>query len=189
MKTLLLTYFICLATLSSLQPLFSQHSSYELPEHLRIALKWEGQTEVTYNRSPLIDSINRAIGIPIESSYCAAAASVAILKSKAEAPRIRTGRAVNFITAKSISAKKVALGLVIIPTGSLVIWRNGETNTGHVGFVTKEWSGATGKTFEANTSSGIRGDQRNGDGFYRRTRSIVSTEYFRIVAFTPVDYE
>ena len=81
------------------------------------------------------------------------------------------------------------MGVQTIPAGWIIVWRKGETIFGHAGFVVQEWKGATGKTWEANTSSGIRGSQSNGDGMYYRTRTIYPLEYLRITHFTPVEYE
>lgn len=73
-----------------------------------------------------------------------------------------------------------------IPAGSLVVWKRGDTWMGHIGIVREDWRGASGRTIEANTSSGNQGSQSDGDGIYRRTRTITPTAYFRITHFTLV---
>lgn len=173
--------------LLSLSQLPSTQAS--LPKHLAIVARWTGQTEAKPNRSPLIDSINRYVGNPLGSSYCAATVVYALHLAGATYPTERTGLASRLITKRSISAKKVLMGVQSIPAGSIIIWRKGETIFGHAGFVVETWQGATGKTWEANTSPGKQGDQRNGDGMYYRTRTIYPLEYFRITHFTPVSYD
>ncbi len=68
--------------------------------------------------------------------------------------------------------------------GCLVIWRNGKTAQGHVGFVV----GLEGKvllTIEGNTSDGS-GVSRDGDGVYKRLRSINSVGSLSIVGYLRV---
>lgn len=128
------------------------------------------------------------VGLKPPSPYCAAAVSAWIGWAGVDYPKIKTGLASNFITKKSIPASKVLVGLVKVPPGTIVIWRRGDTIFGHVGLVRSEWSGKDGETIEANTSSGIRGSQSDGDGIYNRKRSIAPDNPFRITHFTLVSY-
>lgn len=173
---------ICLVTLLSL-PLRSQ-------EHrlLKIALGFEGVTEVGDNRGYWIDKWNRNAKAPLGSSYCASFVTYVLDSVQAYEPTVRSALAQNFITKKSIPASKVVVGYTI-PEGSIVVWKRGNTIYGHVGFTTKHWKGATGNTIEANTSSGLRGSQYNGDGVYQRVRTISPDDFFRITHFTLVRYD
>jgi hypothetical protein len=174
--------FICLATLLSL-PGLSQ-----TPKHLEIALSYVGVTEVKPNSSPEIDKWLKYVGLNPGYAYCAAYASFCIGTANVREPKIRTARAQSFITTKSIPAAKVLRGQVEIPEGTIVVWKNGNTVFGHVGFTINEWKGATGETVEANTSGNYTGNQREGEGVYIKKRRIVPTEVFRITHFTLVHY-
>ena len=174
--------FICLATLLSL-PGLSQ-----TPKHLDIALSYVGVKETKPNSSPEIDKWLKYVGLNPGYAYCAAYASFCIGTANVREPKIRTARAQSFITTKSIPAAKVLRGQVEIPSGTIVVWKNGNTVFGHVGFTTNEWKGATGETVEANTSSSNRGNQREGEGVYLKKRRIVPMEAFRITHFTLVHY-
>jgi lysozyme len=55
--------------------------------------------------------------------------------------------------------------------GSLVIWQRNNSSSGHVGIVEKVNSDGTFTTIEGNTSSS-GGVKRNGEGVYRKTRSM-----------------
>lgn len=69
-----------------------------------------------------------------------------------------------------------------LPAGTIIVWRRGTTPFGHAGLV-EIWKGRSGTTIEGNTSSGERGSQNDGDGVYRRRRTINPTNYFRITDF------
>jgi hypothetical protein len=144
-----------------------------------------GTTEIRSNRGPMIDKMNRLVGNPLGSAYCAAAQSWALTVTKAQYPKIRTGLATKFITSRSIPA---ALAKTLrIPNGYLVIWRKGATIFGHAGAVVG-WDNGIIYTIEANTSPSNRGSQREGDGIWYKTRRIDPYDYFRIVFFTPVEW-
>lgn len=164
-------------------PLLSQQH-----EHLRVALSFEGVVEVKPNSSPEIDRWLRYVGLNPGYAYCAAYVSYCIGTSEVAYPKLKTARAQNFITSRSIDARKVLRGETTIPEGYIVVWKQGETLFGHVGFTTRSWIGSTGTTIEANTSSSSRGSQREGEGVYQKTRHIIPTSAFRITHFTPVEY-
>lgn len=140
-----------------------------------------------------------AVGLSTGNPYCAAFVSWVLDQQIAPAvsfPKIRTARAQSFITSSSIKASEVLRGTKVPEDGDILIWKKGNTVFGHTGFV-ETWgvkldgtaSPNCGITIEANTSSGIYGDQRDGDGVFRRERCIEPGNYFRIVSFTPVDYK
>ena len=99
---------------------------------------------------------------------------------------IRSGLAARFITARSIRASEALRGVKQVPPGAVVVWRRGNGPYGHAGFAVA-WDGASGETVEGNTSSGQAGSQHDGDGVWRRQRTIQPGSYFRVVSFTPVD--
>lgn len=145
-----------------------------------------------YNRSPMIDRMNRIAGVPYGSSWCMAfvvygfhaAASARGIAS----PLLRTGSCARQLSfARSIGGNH---GLRVIPLnvlgartltqrGDVVIAKRGGYGTsrdistirlGHCGVVDAD-DGATVVTIEGNTSPGHKGSQHNGDGAHLRTRS------------------
>lgn len=178
--------FFTLLMLLLLLPALHLHS--QLPKHMIIAKSYIGTVEMTGNNDgPKIEYIIKRGGGTKGSSYCAYFVSMCIDSAKAKTPTVRTGVAINFRTKNSISANDVLIGKKQIPTGTILIFRHGNTWHGHTGFVLK-WNKKSGTTIEANTSSGVSGSQSNGDGIWQRTRSIEPLNYFRIVSFTPVTY-
>lgn len=152
--------------------------------HLSRFKSWLGQTENKgANRSILIDSMNRYVGNPLGSPYCAAAVSYAIRPNK---PKSGLARALK--TKETFTAWDVIQGKKSIKKGFIIIWQKGETISGHTGIAKENWNGTSGKTYEGNTSSGDKGSQSNGDGFYERSRKIQATSYFRIKWVTPITY-
>lgn len=164
------------------------HSQSQEPEHLKLARTYVGVTETAKNSSPEIDSFLRYVGLNPGNPYCAAFVSTMIGRAGAVEPKVRSGLASNFITKKSIPASKVLIGMETVPPGTIIVWRKGNTIFGHTGFVI-HWNKASGETIEANTSAGIRGNQRDGEGIYIRRRTIVPGDAFRITHFTLVTYE
>ena len=105
-----------------------------------------------------------------------------------QAGSIRSGLAYRFISRQhSIEARLVLRGVVSARPGTVVVWRKGNTTFGHTGFVV-QWSGPSGLAVEANTGPGPYGNQRDGEGVWRRRRRIEPGGYFRITHFTPVGY-
>jgi hypothetical protein len=164
------------------------HSQCQEPKHLKLALSYEGHTEVNKNSSPEIDKFLKYTGFPPGTPYCAAFVSSIIGWSDVSYPKIKTALATNFITPKSVKASDVLIGIKKVKSGDIIVWRKGETIFGHTGFVVS-WDQKSGKTIEANTSSGSKGSQRDGEGIYVRYRTIIPGAAFRITHFTPVIYE
>ena len=158
------------------------------PQHITIAKSYLYVREKTgKNDGEPIETWQRYVNIPKGSSYCAAFVSWCIGQAKAIEPKIRTSLAQGFITKKSIKAIDVFKGKVKVPDYSTFVMKKGTTIHGHTGFVI-HWIKANGSTIEANTSSGSKGGQSDGDGVYLRNRAINPYSYFRITHFTRVIY-
>lgn len=69
--------------------------------------------------------------------------------------------------------------------GSLVIWRHGNSRSGHVGIVEAVNSDGTFTTIEGNTSDSS-GINREGDGVYRKQRDMDGAGDMRVVGFLKV---
>lgn len=69
-------------------------------------------------------------------------------------------------------------------TGMIAIWQHGDTTSGHTGFTIDkpfyEASGEYFKTIEGNTN---KAGSREGDGVYNKTRSLKSSETFKLRGF------
>lgn len=171
---LLCLLFLCL----SVSPSFAHSQS---SSHLDRFRSWIGQKEERPNRSKLIDSMNRYVGSPLGSPYCAAAVSYSI---RPNSPK--SGLARSLRTKNAFTALDVIQGRRQIKEGYILIWQKGETISGHAGLADKDWQGTKGLTVEGNTSAGNKGSQSDGGQFARRQRSIEPTNYFRIKYITPV---
>lgn len=164
-----------------------QPATVETPAHLDIALEYEGTTEVGDNRGPEVKAFLASVGLDEGYPYCAAFVSYSLDQApNVEKPKVRSALAQDFITNSSIEAKDVLRGSDTAPPGAVIVWKKGSTINGHAGFAI-HWDGASGETIEANTSPGA-GSQYDGDGVYRRERTIQPGNYFRITHFTPVTY-
>jgi hypothetical protein len=69
------------------------------------------------------------------------------------------------------NAQKAKFTSVVPERGDIVIFRDGMKQQGHAGIVL-ELDGDDLHTIEFNTSSNVSGDQRNGEGCYRKTRNL-----------------
>ncbi len=167
------------------------HAQTAAPRHIRIAEGYVGihETPKNSNRGPEIDQFSRHLGVPLGSSYCASFGSFVLDSARVSYPVIRSAVATQFITDKSIPAKDVLMGRVQLQGGEIAIWRNGYSWQGHFGFVKTQLSLSSLRTIEANTSPSAAGSQRDGGGIYLKTRTIVPTDHFRIIYFTPVYYD
>ncbi len=151
---------------------------------VEIASLYVNHHEDHKNRSELIDYWNVRMGVPLGSNYCATFVSFVLDSAKVIYPTLRSARAQDYITQKSIPSSRVAGGKTI-PAGYLAVWKRGNSWMGHVEIVREDWSGNSGKTIGANTSPTDSGDQRQGNGVYKKNRHIDHTAFFRLSHFTP----
>lgn len=159
-------------------------------ELVATATTYVGQTETHgANRSPIIDSMNRAVGAPLGSPYCASAVSWYLDKVGASVPQYRTAWSRAFVRSRgAVEAGQILRGEYSPRRGDVVVWKRSGAG-GHIGIVTEDWHGATGRVSEANTSApNASGSQWNGDGFWIRKRSINRLSAFRITHVIPVQF-
>ena len=178
--------FLCLLLLLLSLPLSSAHSQAQLDT----AKKYLGTTELTnHNDGPVVEKFLHSVGRHKGDSWCAAFVSYCLTAASVKEPTVRSGLARSFILKSSIKANDVLIGKYKIQPGTILVWREGTTIHGHVGFV-ESWQRQFGKTIEGNTtpSSSLRSSlsEANGDGVYRKSRSIQPGNYFRITNFTLV---
>lgn len=150
---------------------------------VRTAEKYLFVRESGRNAGFWVEKFQSFVGIPRGSPWCAAFVSWVLYEAKVKYPMIRSGLALDFVTKRSIKAKHVAKGYKNVGRNWLVIWKKGDTWKGHIGIVEK-WQKSSGVTIEGNTGGS---NIRDGDGVYRKTRSIFDLKNFRIEYFTPVE--
>jgi hypothetical protein len=171
---------LCLLLVISLQP---QYASEQV-NTLNIARGFVGvKEEWGTNRGYWVNRFLLSVKSKPGNQWCAAFVSFCLDSANVQTLRVRSALARSFVRPYSVKATKVIAENMEIPPGAIIVWRRGTTIFGHVGIVEK-WRGKTGTTIEGNTSSGVRGSQNDGDGVYRRTRTINPYSYFRITDFT-----
>lgn len=145
-----------------------------------------------YNRSPEIDLWNRRVGVPLGSSWCQAF-QFGTYDSAAKELHVRNPLArVGSVSANLRAAKQIGSGLSVIPVakligggslrviaGDLLCAKHGGGTERDIG---RYWlghieqgvsqAGRFVRTIGGNTSSGVRGSQRDGDGVFERSRSL-----------------
>jgi hypothetical protein len=112
-------------------------------------------------------------------------------EANAKYPTKRSGVAQHYKFKDSWDARDVLNKKVTVPRGSIVVWARRNSWTGHIGFTTKDWSGKRGNTIEGNTTTLIKGggeQERAGGYVAEKRRAIEPYNYWRIVAFTRVEY-
>jgi len=137
------------------------------------------------NEGPDIRKYMAAVNLSDGYPWCAGFIRWALDQAGANYPGVRSAVATEYITDRSIEARKVLRGAKEVPAGSLSIHRRGDTWKGHIEILTRRWRGKCGTTIGGNTSPGKAGPQRDGDGVWPRRRCINPGSYFRIVSFTP----
>lgn len=178
--------YFCLALLFSLQlPLSAKFNVIKKNHPIEVARQFLGQKEATGNNDGVaVEFCLNTVGLGKGYSYCAAFVSTGIKYSNSTYKPL-SAVAQKFIIKSSVKARDVINGKVIIDSNYVAIWKRGSTPYGHIGFIEK-WDKLSGHTIEGNTSSGTKGNQYNGDGFFRRVRKIEPYNYFRITHFTKI---
>jgi len=159
---------------------------------LDTALAYAGTTEIGDNRGPDVKRFLRHVGLGVGNPYCAAFVSWCLdappSEERPRRPTVRTGLAKHFVSESDLSVSRKALRRAArVPTGWIVTWQKGNGPYGHDGMV-RWWRGRCGRTVEANTSQGAYGNQRDGEGIWRRERCFTGG-YFHIRGATPVLYD
>ena len=160
--------------------------SLNRPAVVDSAMQEVGVTETPpgSNEGERIEAYMASVDLPDGYPWCAGFARKMLDEAVAERPDVRSAGATDYITGRSVEARRVLRGTEEVPDGALAIWRRGDTWKGHIGIV-RGWQQQCGRTVEGNTSPGHAGPQRDGDGVWPRHRCIRPGSYFRIVAFTP----
>lgn len=128
-----------------------------------------GKREVGQNRGDWVDEVNMWIGAPLGSSYC-----LSIILHRLFLTTIKTGwkfklpktpSCTNFYNL-CLDHLKIDFENENLKSGDIIIWKLNGSWKGHAACLENG-----NVTLEGNTSP-PKGDQRNGDGFYRKKRNI-----------------
>lgn len=109
-------------------------------------------------------------------NWCAYFVSMILDKTNNRTITIRSPMARKFITKKSIPARRVLQGSVVVKRNWLMIWQRGSTIFGHIGFVRRQSGKNQFSTIEGNTDNKV----------LNKIRKIQPLSYFRITHFTPL---
>lgn len=154
---------------------------YTTIPHLDTAISYynRGVKEKTNNNDGKeVEMFLRYVGLPKGNPWCAAFISYCEGVCTGILNKTKSALARNFITKKSISAKDVLYGRVVIKPGTLVIFQKGNALNGHIGTV-YYWDKERGQLVEGNA----------GDKVSFMERSIQPRNYSRIISFTIVEYD
>lgn len=175
--------YYCLLLLLSFLPLLSLSAE---PAWLDTARSYLHVRETSLNCSRDIERFLRSVGLPCGYAWCAAFVRYCLDAGRAVYPTVRSAAARAYVTHESIPAKHVRKGYRTIARGWLAVWTHSASWTGHIGIVERPGDRMI-TTIEGNTSSGD-GVNRDGDGVYRRTRTIplVASTRLQLRWFTPV---
>lgn len=167
----------------SSQPL-SASVSLDSQKTYEIAKNFVGTREQGNNSGYWVKRFLQSCNLRPPAQWCAAFVNFCLDSAGVKKlPFTGSGLARHFATRnKTIKASEVIEKNMNLPAGTIIVWRRGATPFGHAGIVEK-WQGRAGSTIEGNTSSGQRGSQHDGDGVWRRQRTINTTNYFRITDF------
>lgn len=136
-----------------------------------------------------MDEANRYCGVPLGSSYCASAAELANHKGRVIKPILRTAWARgHFVKGYSYTMMDVMAGRYHPQPGDDLVF--GRKSGGHLAKI-RLYLGQEGfSTVEANTSSGKRGSQYNGDGIWTRHREYQPlNRSFYMIGITPINWK
>lgn len=142
--------------------------------------------ETSPNCSRDIARMLRSVALGCGHPWCAAFVRYCLDAGRAVYPTVRSAAARAYVTRESIPAKHVKKGYRTIARGWLAVWTHSASWTGHIGIVERPGDRMI-TTIEGNTSSGD-GINRDGDGVYRRMRTIplVASTRLQLRWFTPV---
>jgi len=170
-----------------------------------VASKYTYVREATgHNDGPEIKRWLGYLGLPQGNPYCAAFVVGGCYKEASDTLRItqplpKTARVSTLYSAakknpykfKIVSSVRVKQGIEKLAPADVVIWSHnklpGNSNwNGHTGVVLTQTGNNAFTTVEANTSSGNKGSQREGDGVFMRERTLGIGTKFPVEGFIRV---
>lgn len=155
--------------------------------------RWVGVHETSPNDGPEIEIFQKAIGgAATRQSWCADFAMYCIKqvdqKLSGHATWLFVSQACMSIWNNSPMVARVQ-GLAVQP-GDLMVWQHwnaqGPTPQGHIGIVEKVLGPGQFATIEGNTSESPNVVDREGDGVYRKVRSVGGSSTMRVKGFLRV---
>jgi hypothetical protein len=155
------------------------------------------------NSGPEIDRWLAYLGLSPGNPYCAAyvigCSYEASMNLGVEQPLPRIGRVSSLWKAarknpykyKTVESSRVKQGIEKLQPGDIAIWSYGKLPgnsnwNGHTGVVVQQHDRNTFEDNEGNTSSGKKGSQRDGDGVFKRKRTLGIGTRFPVEGFIRV---
>lgn len=148
--------------------LFVSTSSYpQSPELIKYAESYLWVREITYNRSPEIDSMNIAVGVPTGSAWCASFVSWVFTNNYI--PNPQSGWSPNFAKQKDKIWAKNLKNNINIKQGDVCTFYY--SNLGRVGHVEIIYKADDKYIYTISGNTNVAGS-REGDGCYRKKREL-----------------
>ncbi len=153
-----------------------------LSELVNIARQYVGIHEVGPNAGPEVEKFQLAVdGKAQGESWCMAFVQFCIMElERRVARRSNIFHSEHCLTVWNKSP--LELRRTKPEPGYIVIWRHGNTTSGHTGIVTNVIDNIRFETIEGNTSDSNLVD-RNGDGVYEKVRHLTHTGSMQVVGF------
>jgi hypothetical protein len=153
--------------------------------YLTLASSYVGTKEVGNNSGPIVSEFLQAVGLGPGHAWCAAAQMFFIKKVEAELGiNSKVYRSGHCMSIWNKSPKELRLEKP--EPGCLIIWNYVGSSSGHIGVVESVNGAATVTTIEGNTSNDAPGVVREGDGLFRKKRSVNGTKKMKVVGFLRV---
>lgn len=157
------------------------------------ASRWVGIHETSPNDGPEIEIFQKMIGgIAMRQSWCADFALYCVEQAdkKVGPPNTWVFVSQSCLTIWNRSPLLARVqGLEVAP-GDLMVWQHwstqGPTVNGHIGIVEKVLGPGEFQTIEGNTSEATNVVDREGDGVYRKVRSVGGSSMMRVKGFLRV---
>lgn len=138
-----------------------------------------GIKETKYNAGPMVELLQETVGTAEKESWCLSFVMTALAYAeKKTGIKSQIAATEHCMTCWNESPKSCRVKSVPAP-GAIVIWRHGNTSSGHTG-VMVAWQGNKFNSVEGNTSDA---SMRDGDGVFFKTRSSTATGSMKVVGF------
>lgn len=142
---------------------------------LNIAIQQIGIKEKTgKNDGPEVEAYLKSIGLPKGNPYCVAGHYWSFIQAceqlKLPVSAIPIPKSGLALATYKLAKKKGTEVYAIIEIGDIMIWQKPNKINGHFARVINVLDFLTVKTIEFNTSNGLHGSQRDGDGVFQRKR-------------------
>lgn len=135
----------------------------------KVLIQQIGVTEKQPNWGEPISSYLRSVGINSPAPYCNAGQYYCFAKVTSNVPMVKSGLA---ISSYQKALKQGLKAPYVAQVHDLIVWNKPQTIFGHIERIIEVGKAGWCYTVGFNTTSGTKGNQRDGGGVYRRRRNI-----------------